>query len=217
MKHFKHKISEEIAGGISFALLVVSFSGIFGNITGPLHILDFQTFVGSFGVIAEGAQPGIVGSGGFGIKEGFFQAINMAPNMIFSVAFLAIAEYFYGLRSAQKFLTPILRPFAGMPGIAAGVLITNWQSSDASAVLTRALIDEKKISPDERDIIVAYSFPAAATIGVFFSVGAMMFPYLVVKTGPLLLLLMLMKFLAANLMRLYLFVENKHKKRKAQA
>lgn len=217
MKEFKHQWAADIAGVISFGVILVSFSGIFADVKGPLRILDFQTFIGSFGTIINGAQPGIVGSGGYGIKEGFFQAINMAPNMIFSVAFIAVAEHFHGLRMAQKLLTPILKPLAGIPGVAAGVLITNWQSSDASAGLTLSLYQDGLIKSDERDIITAYCFVAAATIGVFFSVGAMMFPYLVISTGPLLLLLMVMKFVSANLMRLYIFLFERNSGNDAQA
>lgn len=206
IKHFKHPLAREISGGLALAIALISFSGIFRNANGPWHILDFQTFVGAFGVIGNAGRAGIVGSGGFGIKEGFFQAINMAPNMIFSVAFLAVVEYYHGLRSAEKLLTPVLKPVAGIPGNAAGILITNWQSSDASAALTISLFSDGAIDAKERDITVAYCFVAAATFGVFFSTGSMLFPYIVISTGPLLLTILVMKFVAANLMRLYLWL-----------
>ncbi len=133
----------------------------------------------------------------------------MAPNMIFSVAFMAVAEHFGGLNTAQKLLTPVLKLIAGIPGISAGAMITNWQSSDACAGLTRTLFDDGRLTVRERDILTAYGFVAAATIGVFFSVGAMMFPYLVISTGPLLLMLMILKFVSANLMRLYHYLFEK--------
>ncbi len=64
MVEYKNKIVREIAGALSFIFLILSFSGLFRNASGGWRILDFQTFVGSFGVITPGASAGIVGQGG---------------------------------------------------------------------------------------------------------------------------------------------------------
>lgn len=190
-------------GYIALVIAVLFFSGLFGKMDGPWRVLDLQTLLGSYGVIAEGASAGIVGTGGYGVKEGFFQAINMAPATITAVAFLAVIEHYGGLKAAQKLLTPLLKPLLGVPGSTGLAIITNWQSSDASAALAGKMEEEKKITKKQRDILVAYEFVAAATLGVFYSNGAVVFPYLVASQGGLLLMLMVVKFVSGNLMRLY--------------
>ena len=50
---------------------------------------------------------------------------------------------------------------------------------------------------------MAYEFITAATIGVFFSNGAILLPYFVCKSGVVLIVIMAMKFLSGNLLRLY--------------
>ena len=202
MKEQKEKVG--VVGYIALAFAVIFFSGIFSNAEGWTKALDFQTYVGSFGKISENAfGPGFVGSGGTGVKEGFMQALSIAPIMIFAVAFISCIEYLGGLRAAQKLLTPVLKFIMGVPGICAIAMILNWQSSDASAAQAKDLYDKGKITRRERERLVAYEFVTAATIGVFFANGAVVLPYLTCSTGVMLLVLILFKFVAANLMRLY--------------
>ncbi|MBR3227550.1 MAG: hypothetical protein IKF68_03295 [Erysipelotrichaceae bacterium] len=193
-----------IKGYIALVFAAVFFSGLFAKSEGILKALDFQTYLGSYGRIAENAySTGIVGSGGSGVREGFFQAISIAPVMIFSVAFIGCIEYLGGLKAAQKLLTPLLRPLMGVPGICGIAMILNWQSSDASAGQARELYDSGRISRRERERLVAYEFITAACIGIFFSNGAIILPYLTVSTGVMLVIIIANKFVAANLMRLY--------------
>lgn len=191
-------------GYFSLIFAVVFFSGIFSNANNWLAALDFQTYVGGFGKICEDAfSSGFVGSGGSGVKEGFMQALSIAPVMIFSVAFISCVEYLGGLKAAQKLLTPVLKFVAGIPGICAIAMILNWQSSDASAAQAKELYETGKITKKERERLVAYEFITAATIGVFFSNGAVVLPYLTIPTGVMLLVIIANKFIAANIIRLY--------------
>ena len=94
----KEEIKEEekvgVVGYLALAFAVIFFSGIFSNSEGILKALDFQTYVGAYGKICEDAfSKGFIGSGGSGVREGFLQALSIAPIMIFSVAFIGCIEY----------------------------------------------------------------------------------------------------------------------------
>lgn len=193
----------------SFVLAIMFFSGAFSKATGFWRIFDLQTLTGSFGVIAEGAKAGIVGTGGYGAKEGFFQSINMAPAVILAVALINLVDNYGGLRAAQKLLTPILKPLLGVRGSGAIPIITNWQSSDAMAAYLGDQVEKGGFTTRERDIIATYGFMAAGTIGVFYSNCALLFPYITVAPGAILAVVMVTKFIGGNLMRLYLHLFEK--------
>ncbi len=197
------KILSEIVGYLSLIFAILFFSGIFSKATDWKQILDFQAIVGSYG-------EDVVMTGGAGVKEGFMQAVYIAPVMIFSVAFIGCIEYLGGLRAAQRLLTPLLKPLLGVPGVCGLAMILNLQSSDASAAVARRLYDEGRINARERERLVAYEFIAAATIGVFFSNGAILLPYFACNVGIVLLLLIVMKFVAGNFIRLYQFIFEKN-------
>lgn len=200
-----------ICGYAALVFAVVFFSGVFSKSSTWTSALDFQTYVGSFGKICNDAfGTGFVGSGGTGVKEGFMQALSIAPVMIFSVAFISCIEYLGGLKAAQKLLTPVLKFVMGIPGICGIAMILNWQSSDASAAQARDLYENGKITRKERERLVAYEFITAATIGVFFSNGAVVLPYLTCATGVMLLVIIVNKFVAANIIRLYQTVFEKN-------
>lgn len=212
----KNKVG--IGGYISLLIAVLFFSGIFGKMEGPLRVLDLQTLIGEFGTIAEGARPGIMGAGGYGVRGGFFQSLTIAPGVFMAVAFVTIIEHYKGLAAAQKLLTPISKPILGVPGSATLAIVSNWQSSDTGAAVARDLLDKGVISEKERDILLSYEFVGAAIIGMLYSNGALLFPYLTVAPGVILLLVMVLKFLAGNMMRIYVnMLEGKAKKAHAEA
>lgn len=201
-----------VMGYLSLLFAVLFFSGIFSGSEGWMQILDFQSLIGSYGKICEyAASAGFVGTGGTGVREGFLQALNMAPVMIFSVAFIGCVDYLGGLKAAQKLLTPVLQFLMGVPGASALAMILNWQSSDGSAAAARTLYLTGRASDKELERLVAYEFVTAATIGVFFSNGAVLLPYLTCSTGVMLGMILLNKFIAGNLMRLYQLVFERNK------
>ena len=66
-----------VVGYLALIFAALFFSGLFTNSEGILKALDFQTYLGSYGKICEAAySSGIVGSGGSGVREGFFQALS---------------------------------------------------------------------------------------------------------------------------------------------
>jgi len=205
----KSNWKKNITGYIWLAVLAAYFSGIFSKAEGFLSIFNFQTLIGTFGTIGSAGRAGIVGEGGFGASDAVFQSVNMLPAIMVVLAILGLAENYGGLLAAQKLLAPVLKILMGVSGKSTGVIITSWQSSDASAVTTAELYNGNQITGRERDILAMYCFVSAATIGVYYSNGAMLFPYITVDAGVGLAVIMVMKVIAANLMRLYNFIFEK--------
>jgi nucleoside recognition membrane protein YjiH len=114
-----------------------------------------------------------------------------------------VADHLGGLRAGQKLLTPILRPLLGIPGIAGLALVTSLQSTDAGAGMTRMLRESDCITEREKTIFAAFQFSAGGTIVNYLSSGAALFSFLSVPIIVPLILIFAMKFVGANLMRLY--------------
>lgn len=206
-----------VKGYAALVLAVLFFSGLFTNAQGPLRVLDFTTLFGETNVIVEGARPGFASVGASGVQAGFAHALSIAPGVWLAVAMIAVIDYMGGLKAAQQLLSPILRPIMGVPGNSALALIANWQSSDTGGAIAKDLLSNGLISEKERDIVVAYQFSAAACVGMYFSNGAMLFPFLTKPIGVGILLIMVLKFVGANLMRLYINWETKKEYKKAVA
>lgn len=193
----------DIVGLIWLLIALIYFTGVFAGLPGFWQVFDLQVLIGKFGVIGNAVEAGIEGVGGYGASDALFQAVSMLPAVMVALALLTLVDNYGGMRMAQKLLTPVLKFLLGVSGKSAAVIITNWQSSDASAAASCELWESGQITARERDILVAYCFVSAATIGMYFSNGAMLFPYLTTKIGVGLGVIMVMKIVAANLMRLY--------------
>jgi len=199
-----------IGGYLWLLLAILAFSGIFMNMKGPLNVLDFNCWVGQFGKIVDAAAPGFMGKGGTGVSNGFLQALSIAPGVFMAVTFMTLVEHYRGLAAAQKLLSPLLRPLLGISGACGLSLISNLQSSDTSAALAKSALDSGLITPRDRDILITTEFIGAALIGRLFSNGAVLFPYLVVSPGVIMLVVLVAKFIGGNLMRLYIRFEAKN-------
>jgi nucleoside recognition membrane protein YjiH len=217
MTQQKEVIKVGVGGYIALGFAILVFSGFFMNVKGPLHILDLTTLTGQFGKIVKDAAPGIQGSGGTGVRNGFFQSLSIAPGVFLAVAFITVIEHYKGLEAARKLLTPFLRPLMGIGGACGLAMISNWQSSDTGAAVARTALDSGLISSKERDILLASQFVGAAVVGMLFSNGALLFPYLTVAPGVILLLVMVLKLVAGNLMRLYILFFEREKPAKVEA
>lgn len=207
-----------IGGYLWLFLAVVAFSGIFGKYTNGLQVLDYQTWLGAFGKISEDAfSAGIMGKGGSGVNNGFNQVLTIAPGVILGIAFMNCVDHYKGLAAARKLLSPIMKPVMGMNGACGLSFIANLQSSDSSAALCKSAYDSGAITERDRNILAASIFTAAAPIGRFFSNCLILVPFLPCSTGTVLLVILLMKVVAANLMRLYLYLTEDRKAKKSLA
>lgn len=201
-----------ISGHFALIFAIIFFAGIIPaivKVTGWnwLAAFDFGKLSGSFGTLAD-TKATFRGSGGSGARDGFIFALTLVPTVMLALGVVELVDHFGGLKSAQKILTPLLRPLAGMPGITGLALISSLQSTDAGASMTKALRENNDITENERTIFGMFQFTAGATITNFLSSGVAVYS-IVMESFTLIILvsfivMFFFKFFAANLMRVYL-------------
>ena len=108
-------------------------------------------------------------------------------------------------KAAQKLLSPLMRPLMGLPGSCGLTLIASLQSTDAAASMTKGLCDDGYITEKQKAVFCAFQFSGASAITNFFASGAALFPFIgdIPIFKPLALIL-IMKFVGANVLRFYL-------------
>ena len=202
-------------GYVALAFIILFFSGVFSDATGPLRALDFDNILGAFGslgTLEEGAgtlAANFRGVGGNGARDGFLFALTLVPAVLLALGVVKMVEHLDGLKAASKLMNPILKPLLGIPGIGGIGLIASLQSADAGASMIKELADENYINEKERLIFTAFQFSAGGMLTNFLGSGAALFPYLAEVNVPILVPMVVMlvfKFVGANLMRLYLNV-----------
>lgn len=196
---------------VIFIFAILFFSGIFANAKDWTQALDFSVLNGSFGkIIGEGGKAySFRGTDGGGAKDGFLFALELIPAVIFSLGFVSVVEGLGGLRVAQKLMTPLLRPLLGVPGICGLALISNLQSTDAGAGMTRDLVESGDITDEERTIFSTYQTSGSATITNYFGSGAALFAFIKVPILLPFIIIFLFKLVSANMMRLYIQYDRK--------
>lgn len=194
--------------GAYVALLaaILFFSGCFYNLDGFkwAGAFDFTTLAGKFGSIKDAANSTFVGSGGVGAKAGFLFALSLIPTVMLALGVLEIFIHYGAIRAAHKLLTPLLKPLLGIPGRTGLALITDLQSTDAGAALTKELYDEKQVSRKDVIIMAAWQYSGAGLINNYFSIGSALFLSLSVPVLIPLILMFVLKFVGAALVRLVL-------------
>lgn len=199
-------------GYLVLFLGILFFSGLMKDAPGPLKVLDFNNVLGGFGklgTLTEGAGTlagNFRGVGGVGPKDGWLYGLTLIPAVMLALGIVKVIDFLDGMKAAQKLLSPLLRPLLGLPGTCGITLIASLQSTDAAASMTKGLCDEGYISEKQKAIFCAFQFSGASAITNFFASGAALFPFIgdVPIYKPLALILV-MKFVGANLMRLYLY------------
>ncbi|QCR37189.1 nucleoside recognition domain-containing protein [Nissabacter sp. SGAir0207] len=196
-----------ITGYLAFFITILLFSGLFSSSSGWWRVLDFTVLNGAFGTLnAPGdTVTSFRGSGGSGAKDGFLFALELAPSVILSLGLIAITEGLGGLRAAQQLMTPVLRPLLGVPGICSLALIANLQNTDAAAGMTKELAESKVITEQERAIFATYQTSGSAIITNYFSSAAALFSVITVPVITPLAVILLFKFIGANLLRVWIF------------
>lgn len=156
------------------------------------------------------------GEGGTGAKDGFLFALELAPSVILSLGIIAVTEGLGGLRAAQQLMTPVLRPLLGVPGVCSLALIANLQNTDAAAGMTKELADEGTITGRERAIFATFQTSGSAIITNYFSSGAALFTFITVPVITPLAVILVFKFVGANLLRLWIArIEGRHSQEEA--
>ena len=190
-----------IAGTISLLCAIIFFGGFAKDLWGG--IFDFGKLTGQF-------PEWLKTSGGTSAKGGFLFALTLVPSVMLALGFVAIFEHYGALVAASKWLSPILKPLMGIPGVCSISLIASTQSTDAGSSTTKFLRNEGKITHKELLIFSAFQFSAGALLTNFLSSFA---PLLQVKdsSGALapvsiamcLGVILIFIIIGANVMRLY--------------
>lgn len=193
-------------GYLAFFITVIFFSGFFAKSTEWWRVFDFTILNGTFGAITHTGESIVSfrGTGGTGAKDGFLFALELAPSVVLSLGIISVTEGLGGLRAAQQLMTPILKPIMGIPGICSLALIANLQNTDAAAGMTKELADEGAISDQERAVFATFQTSGSAIITNYFSSGAALFTTITVPVITPLAVILVFKFVGANLLRLWI-------------
>lgn len=204
----KEPIKIGVKAYISLIVAILFFSGLFLNVDGFkwLSAFDFTTLGGSFGTMQHPEKNTFVGEGGISAKAGFLFALSLVPTVMLALGVLEIFTHYGAIRAAHKLLTPLLKPILGLPGLTGLALITDLQSTDAGAALTKELYDEKVIGKKELVIMGAWQYSGAGLINNYFAIGSAMFAWLTVPVVIPLILMFIMKFVGAIFVRIALNV-----------
>lgn len=192
-----------IKAWISLILLIAILSGIFRTAEGPIKILDFTNLAGDFGKIGQ-TGSNLIGKGGFGAKSGFMAGLNLIPAVMFFCGLMGVFEQLGAFKASDILFRPFLRPLLGIPGKCGVAFISCFTGSDVAAVMTRDLYDAGEITDDERTIFASFQYAGSACINNTITGGAPLVAISPVALGPCLLIMILCKFLGANLVRLVL-------------
>lgn len=214
MSEKKEKIQVKPSGWIALVLMMCLFSGAFAFIKGPLSFLkflDLNTLIGSFGVIGD-TKAIFAGANGTGARDGFMFALQLAPGAILAMGLIEVFTHMGVMEAFEKVFTPILRPILGVPGALGLPFVNSLNGSDVAAILTREYYNEGRMTDDERTIFVSFMYPGSAPIGNMIGTQAALLPISVLAMGPLILMVLLCKFIGANLVRLFLYSKNKKNK-----
>ena len=159
MMDFEHKLTWR--GWLSFAFIVISFSGIVASHP-VLGAMDFQNLIGGFGKI--GAADSFVGKGGTGARDGFMFGLTLIPTVMFALGMIRVVESQGALLAAEKLIRPVLRPLMGLPGVTGLAIVSSMTSTDVGAAMTKQLYEEGQLTDKERSIFVAYQYAASGVI-----------------------------------------------------
>lgn len=198
--------SPGIGAYLALIVAILFFSGLFLNVAGAkwLGAFDFTTLSGKFGTIKDAAHATFLGEGGTGAKAGFLFALSLVPTVMLALGLLEIFTHYGAIRAAHKLLTPLLKPLLGIPGRCGLALITDLQSTDAGAALTKELHDEKQITKKDVVIMAAWQYSGAGMINNYFAIGSALFVSLSVPVLVPLVLMFVLKFVGAAIVRLVL-------------
>ncbi len=200
-----------IGAYIAFIVAVIMFSGVFQkNPAGWewLSAFDFSTLIGKFGSVASmaaGKATTFVGKGYMGARGGFVFGLSLVPGVMFALGLIEVLAHYGALRAAQVLLTPLLKPILGLPGLTGLALITDLQSTDAGAGLTKGLMDSGLINQKQLVTMCAWQYAGAGCISNFMTtvVGGLLTWFLVPIWVPMVVFLIL-KFVGAFLVRMML-------------
>ena len=190
---------------ISLFLAICFFSGVFYKMPEGwtwLSAFDFTTLIGKFGTVFESTN--FVGKGGVSAREGFAFALSLVPGVMLALGLLEVLSHYGALRAAQQLMTPLLRPILGVPGNTGLALITDLQSTDAGAALTKGLSDTGLITKQNLVVMCAWQYAGAGLVNNYFSIASALFAAFLVPVWMPLVIMFVLKFVGGALTRFVL-------------
>ena len=139
--------------------------------------------------------------GGPSARAGFLFALSLVPGVMLALGLLEVLSHYGALKAAQKLMTPLLRPILGVPGITGLALITDLQSTDAGAALTKGLVDSGKISKENLVVIAGWQYAGAGLINNYFSIASALFMAFLVPVWIPLVVMFCLKFVGGVFVR----------------
>ena len=131
-------------------------------------------------------------------------ALSLIPGVMFAVGCIEVLDHYGAIRAAQRLLTPLLKPLLGLPGLTGLAMITDLQSTDAGAALTKELYDKKLIDLKELTVMTAWQYSGAGLINNYFMIGSALLAYLTCPLLVPLILMLVFKFVGAIYVRIIL-------------
>jgi nucleoside recognition membrane protein YjiH len=194
------------AAYVALLVAILFFSGLFMKVGGMkwLSAFDFTTLGGTFGTMKDPVKNTFMGAGGVSAKAGFLFALSLAPTVMLALGCLEIFSHYGAIRAAHKLLTPFLKPLLGIPGLTGLALITDLQSTDAGAALTKELYDQNQITKKDLVVMGAWQYSGAGLINNYFSIGSALFAALTAPIVIPLVLMFVLKFAGAMFVRFVL-------------
>lgn len=191
---------------LALAAAILFFSGLFMKVDGMkwLSAFDFTTLGGTFGTMKDPVKNTFIGAGGTSAKAGFLFALSLAPTVMLALGCLEVLTHYGAIRAAHKLLTPLLQPLLSVPGKTGLALITDLQSTDAGAALTKELYDGGEINKKELTIMSAWQYSGAGLINNYFAIGSALFSVLKLPIILPLLLMFALKFVGGMFVRFVL-------------
>lgn len=195
-----------MSGVIALILGILIFAGVFAHVQGQewLSAFDYSTLIGKFGTMKDPAKNTFVGAGGVSARAGFLFALSLIPSIMLAIGLVNILQHYGALSAAQKIMTPLFKPLMDVPGLVGLTLITDLQSTDAGAALTKELLDLGLIDKREETIIAAWQYSGAGMINNYFAIAGALFGFMACPILIPLAIIFIMKFVGAIICRIAL-------------
>ncbi len=195
-----------IGAYIALAFAVVIFSGVFYKMPEAqkwLGAFDFTTLIGKFGLIAD-SKNNFTGSGGVSARSAFLFSLTLIPGVMLAMGLIEVLAHYGALRAAQVLLTPLLKPLLGLPGFTGLALITDLQSTDGGAAITRSMADNGQLDKKGLVTMCAWQYAGAGCINNYYTtVSALFFMFTCPVWMPVIIILAL-KFVGGMFVRFIL-------------
>ena len=193
-------------GVIALFLGILVFAGVFASVSsaGWLKAFASSTLIGTYGTMKVPDKSTFMGMGGVSARAGVLFAFSLFPSIMLAVGIVNVLEHYGALSAAQKFMTPLFKPLMDVPGLVGLALITDLQSTDAGAALTKELYDTDLVDKREQTIIAAWQYSGAGMISNYFATGSAIFASLACPILIPLVVIFVLKFVGAIVCRILL-------------